>query len=109
MAVPRTRCPVYGVLEDAGHAVVVLGRGDEQGVGVVDGLAEGKDGLRLGTGRGFQVTVIEGEVEARVDTEVHVIAFVGGIDALGRGRRRADETGVTRSGAQASGDAQYLH
>ena len=91
-----SRRPVDGVLEHAGHAVVVLRRRNQQRVGVADGPFEGRHWLR-GALR-LEVGVVErdrGEVE---DPDRH--AFRGQL------LRRPQKGAVEGAGPQAPGDAE---
>ena len=88
--------PVEGVLEDAGDAVVVLGRGEEDGVAGGDGLLERVDGGDAGID--VEVFVVEGDVFEGDDAEVD-----GGGGAV---REDLEQGGAEGNLAQAAGDAE---
>ena len=94
----RLRTPVDGVFEDSRNGVIVLGRGEQDGVGGAHAVAE----VAGGGGRiGLVVSVVEGE-----------IAQVKGRDGHARGSEvagRADESPVDGSAAEAAGEAEDGH
>ena len=91
----RARDPVERVLEHAGDTVVVLGRDEEDCVGLGDGGVDGMDGGRL-------VVAVEVLVVERDVTDVDQRELDRGLQVTGE---QLDEGGAEGGLPQASGDA----